>query len=143
MALKFSTPNQGEPFLNSDGPVSTPGFLFLSAVLQTVGGPSVVGGGGIEPITIQQQFEEYAVSSPEALDAQRGVDELRNADRPQDAQIAPLMAAVDELRNELAYAKNEVQALRGVVDDLLSATAALTVVDQFRNRIADLEDRLG
>lgn len=77
----------------------------------------------LTPADNAMQFEEWAVTSLEAVEALRGVEELRHMQQHrEDPAIHVLMGAVDELRNELASAKNEVQSLR--------------------NRIESLEDRL-
>lgn len=120
MAL-FGMPQLGSKIVNADGTISRDWFLFLSSIFQAVGGPSVVPGGGVAPIDNQKQFEEYALSVPDAVEALRGIDELRN---------------------EIAISKSEVQALRSVVDDLLSSVAVNPQIGAFRNRIESLEDRL-
>lgn len=51
--LQFVTPNAGTPFLNADGTVSLQWFMFLSAIVQTIGGPTVVLGGGANPVDLQ------------------------------------------------------------------------------------------
>lgn len=70
-----------------------------------------------------KQFEEWPVTSLEGIEAKRGVDELRQMqERGQDPAIHELIRMVDELSNEQAATRSEVQALR--------------------NRIESLEDRL-
>lgn len=43
--LPFVTPNASTPFLNADGTVSPQWYLFLSSIMQSIGGPPVIPGG--------------------------------------------------------------------------------------------------
>lgn len=124
MSLNFAIPRIESPIMGNGGVMSRDWYLFFCAVVQTIGGPAVTSGGGIAPIEVQQQFEEYAVTSIEAAEALRGLAELRNeADRGESPKIHELLVMVDELRNELSVARSEN--------------------NQFRNRIESIEGRLG
>ena len=57
-----------------------------------------------------------------------------------DAQEA--LRAVDELRNELASTRAELQSLRTLIEDQSSDLAGLRAVADFRSRIETIEDRL-
>ena len=138
----YSIPYPNSPIVGQDGFVSREWYLFLSSMFQAVGGPTVVAGGGVAPLDVQKQFEEYPLTAPEAVEALRAVDELRNVVYQQSTQTADLLAIVDELRNESSYAKNEVQGLRAVIDDLISTLSVTPQIDLLRNRVADIEDRL-
>lgn len=105
MALNYAIPSAATPFLNENGEVRPSWYLFLSSVLQTIGGPAVIPNNqGIQPADIQAQFEEYPISSTEALEA---------------------LKAVDELRNEVAQARSDAQILRAMIDELQNSIAAI------------------
>lgn len=141
-ALSYAIPNIGSKMVQPDGSVSRDWYLFLSAMLQTIGGPTVVTGGGIAPIDVHEQFEEYAVSSTEAQEALRGVEELRNArEAASDTRTNELVRQIDELRNELASSRNDVSQLRSLIEEI-SARIGEPYSDQIRNRVESLEDRL-
>lgn len=141
-ALSYAIPNIGSKMIQPDGTVSRDWYLFLSAMLQTIGGPAVVTGGGIAPIDVHEQFEEYAVSSIEAQEALRGIDELRNAREPtSDTRTDELVRQVDELRSELATSRNDTSQLRSLFEEL-STRIAEPYTNQLRNRVESLEDRL-
>ena len=111
----------------------------LQALLVRSGGPA---DDVVTPMDNQRQFEEYAISPLEAIEAQRGVDELRQVQQQQDPLIHELANAVDELRNELAASRADTQALRGLIEELTAASAAPVQNDQLRNRVQSIEDRL-
>lgn len=67
-----------------------------------------------------KQFEEWPVTSLEAVEAKRGVDELRN---------------------ELASTRGDLDRMRAMIEDLTAQIAASTQTD-LRNRIELIEDRL-
>lgn len=67
-----------------------------------------------------KQFEEWPVTSLEAVEAKRGVEELRH---------------------ELASTRGDMQVLRGMFEDLAAQLAATSQTD-LRNRIELIEDRL-
>lgn len=90
----------------------------LRALVSRSGGTADV---VVTSIDNQKQFEEYALSSPDAMEALRAVDELRNAMQQSDALISDLVRAVDELRN---------------------AMAALRYMDDLRSRIEQIEGRI-
>lgn len=141
-SLTFAIPNIGSKMIQPDGTVSRDWYLFLSAMLQTIGGPAVITGGGISPIDVHQQFEEYAASNIEAQEALRGVDELRNAgNKSSDTRTDELIRQVDELRTELASSRNDLSQFRGLLDEL-STRITESYADQLRNRIESIEDRL-
>lgn len=50
--------------------------------------------------------------------------------------------AVDELRHEVASARNDLQTLRGLVEELSAAAAAPTTAHDLRARVQEIEDRL-
>lgn len=50
--------------------------------------------------------------------------------------------AVDELRNELASARNEVQTLRALIDDQATELAAHRSTDDLRSQLEDLAAQL-
>lgn len=114
----IATPDNRVPFLSSDGTVSLPWFMFLSSMLQAIGGPAVGPGGGAAPVDNTKQFEEYPLSNPDALEALRGVDELRNA---------------------IASISNDGQALRSIYDELNGALAGIRNLTDLRNRVDDVE----
>lgn len=58
-----------------------------------------------------------------------------------DATAHEAMGMIDELRNELASAKTEQQALRTMLDDLATQLQSNPVTD-YRNRIEQIEERL-
>ena len=80
-------------------------------------------GGFTGPSTVDnaQQFEEYPLSNPDAVEALR---------------------AVDELRNELASTRSSLHALQSQIDGLTAAIVSLSSTSEFRNRIESIEDRL-
>lgn len=119
--LTYAIPRASSRIVAADGTVSRDWYLFLSALLQTVGGPAVTTGGGSEPLDGVKQFEEYAATSLEAAEALR---------------------AVDELRNELASTRSDMQSLRRLIDELSAALATPPQNDQLRSRVQSLEDRL-
>ena len=89
------------------------------------------------------QFFDAPPVDPGVRDAVRAIDELRNSqDQAQDPQLHELANAVDELRNELAASRSDVQALRGLIDELLLAAAAPAQAEQLRSRVQSLEDRI-
>lgn len=110
------------PFPNSpiDGKacyLSREWYLFLSSMFQSVGGPVITSGGGIAPVDVQKQFEDYPMPPTDGTDALRFVDELRNAtDRDQSPLIRELVAAIDDLRNELSLSRNDAATLRNRVE---------------------------
>lgn len=135
----YSMPRPNSPISGPDGYISREWYMFLSSVFQSVGGPLVATGGGIPPIDVQKQFEEYPLTPPEGADAQRAVDELRNStdrdqspllrelvaavddlknnqDRDQSGLLREAIAAIDELRNELALSRNDAQTLRNRIE---------------------------
>lgn len=61
---------------------------------------------------------------------------------PVDAGTREALRAVDELRNELASSRGDVQALRGLVEELTARIAEPPQTDQLRNRIESIEGRL-
>lgn len=61
---------------------------------------------------------------------------------PVDAGTREALRAVDELRNELASSRADVQVLRGLIDELLARAEAPQQTEQLRNRIELIEDRL-
>ena len=111
----------------------------LQALLSRSGGAGDV---VVTPMDNQRQFEEYAISPLEAIEAQRGVDELRQVQQQQDPMVRELASAVDELRNELAASRSDMQALRGLIDELTAASAAPAQAEQLRSRVQSIEDRL-
>lgn len=157
MSSILGMPRPESKFVDAEGRISRDWYFFLSYMLQQVGGPVVapgvgvnsngtstaIPGGGISPLEVQKQYEEYPLTNPDAEEALRGVDELRNAyEVRQDPLVHELSLSVDELRNEIAYSKNDAQALRSVIDDLMIVMAAPQIADSLRNRIELIEDRL-
>ncbi len=122
MALVFGIPRPESRLVVDNGTISREWFLFFNYLLQTVGGPSVAPGGGIAPIENQMQFEEYAVSVPEATEALR---------------------AVDELRNELASSRSELQSLRTLIEDQISVQTEIRPINDMRNRMDEVEAMVG
>jgi hypothetical protein len=118
MPFEIGMPRPESRFANPDGTITRDWYLFIASLLQAVGGPSVIPGGGVAPIDNQMQFEEYAISVPDAMAALRGVDELRN---------------------ELATLGNNQQALRAIYDELMTALDGIRNISDFRNRIDDIE----
>lgn len=141
--MTSAIPHISSIIVKPDGTVSREWYLFLSALLQSVGGPAVTTGGGIAPIDIHQQFEEYAVSSIESVQALLEIDELRNSqDRNLDPAIHDLTLALDELRNELAATRTDNQALRIFIDELQNSISTQSQTDQLRIRVESIEGRL-
>lgn len=91
------------------------------ATLTTLLARSGIADGSVTPADNQKQFEEYPVTNLEAIEAQRGVEELRH---------------------ELATTRGEMQALRAKYDELELRVAAIPQHDQLRNRIETIEARL-
>lgn len=120
MPLNFGMPRPESILVKPDGTINRDWYLFLAAILQAIGGPAVGPGGGVPPIDNQMQFEEYAVSSPEALSA---------------------LAAVDELRNAIATILNDGQSARVLFDELNNALSVVRIFQDYRNRIEDLENQ--
>ena len=114
-------PRPESKFVDSEGRISRDWFMFLSYLLQQLGGPPVTTSVTVTASDIQQQFEEYPLTNPDAVEALRGVDELRNT--------------IDSTRSEL-------QSLRSVLDEHTAALEAIRSVTDYRNRIESLEDRL-
>lgn len=142
MALAFAIPRIESKFTTPDGSVSRDWYLFLSAVLQTIGGDNVVPGGGIAPIDVQRQFEEYAVTSIEAVEAQRGVNELRaEMERGESPRIHDLLNIVDELRNELANSRSQNDRLYSLIEEQAARISDLPTND-LRQRVEAIEGRL-
>jgi len=134
MSTGFGIPLPSSKFVSPDGMISRDWYLFLSALLQSVGGPSVVniitpsaGGstpGGV-PTTIELQtlIEDTPPSSLEALAALQAIDELRNTQQIGiDPRINDLMLMIDELRNNLDSALTSNQALRLRIETLEAQT---------------------
>jgi hypothetical protein len=111
-------PRPESRFTNPDGTITRDWYLLISSILQAIGGPAVVPGGGVAPIDNQMQFEEYAISVPDATEALRGVDELRN---------------------ELSMLGGGLQALRISYEELMTALDGMRNVTDFRTRIDDIE----
>lgn len=61
---------------------------------------------------------------------------------PTDAGAREALRAVDELRNEQESTRADLRALRGLIEELAASAAAPLQIDQLRNRIASIEDRL-
>lgn len=143
-ALSYAIPNIGSKMVQPDGTVSRDWYLFLSAMLQTIGGPAVVTGGGISPIDVHQQFEEYAASNIEAQEALRGVDELRNAgEKSSDTRTDELVRQVDELRNDLGRMQDpQIHELARMVEELRGELAGIRGMRDMRSRLEDLEATL-
>jgi hypothetical protein len=59
-----------------------------------------------------------------------------------DAGTREALRAVDELRNELTSSRADVQALRGLIEELAARIAEPQQTEQLRNRIESIEDRL-
>lgn len=59
-----------------------------------------------------------------------------------DTGLQDALRTIDELRNELASTRNDMAQLRGLVDDLTNAVAAVPSTEPFRSRIETLEGRL-
>lgn len=142
MALAYAIPRIESQIITNGGTMSRDWYLFFSALLQTVGGPDVVPGGGIPPIDVQQQFEEYAITSTEAVEALRGVAELRSqVDHRESASIHALETAIEELRCELVAVRNSNDQLRAQLDE--QASRILDVpTNELRNRVEAIEGRL-
>lgn len=114
-------------------------MLAFSRLVERTGGTS----GDTNFSEYISQFFDAPPIDAGAREALRGVDELRTEQsRSQDPQIHELANAVDELRNELAAARADVQALRGLIDELAAGAAVPQQTDQLRNRIELIEDRL-
>lgn len=134
MSIGFSIPRPGVQFVSPDGTISRDWYMFLSALLQSVGGPSVVNittpaAGGTTPggvpttIDLQTYLEDTPPSSIEALAALQAVDELRNTQQIGiDPRINDLMLIVDELRNNLDSALMSNQSLRLRIETLEAQT---------------------
>ena len=60
-----------------------------------------------------------------------------------DPALQDAVRAVDELRQELASSRAELQSLRGLIDDLATQVAQVRPVDDVRARIEQIEGRLG
>lgn len=114
-------PRPESRFVDDQGRISRDWFMFLSYLLQQLGGPQVTVSTSVTANDIQQQFEEYPLTNPDAVEALRGVDELRNA--------------IDSTRSEL-------QSLRSALDDHTATLEAIRTVSDYRNRIELIEDRL-
>lgn len=108
MAVNIAIPIISSRFLDQNQNVSRDWYLFLSTLLQLVGGPAVApGGGGVTPGDVAEQFEEYPLSVPDAQEALRGVDELRN-------QFSSLLSSNTELRNLLWEVSSRLEQLAPV-----------------------------
>jgi hypothetical protein len=142
MALSFVIPRVESRMILPDGTMSRDWYMFLSALLQTVGGDDVVPGGGIAPIDVQRQYEEYAVTSIEAVEALRGVEELRNADmRGIDGRVQEMRGQIEDLQQEIAKSLNQFNQLREQIEDLASRVPEPST-DELRNRVETIEARL-
>ena len=113
-------PDRSTPFLNPDNTISIAWFMYIATIAQAVGGDSVVPGGGIAPIDISKQFEEYAMPGLEGVEALRAVDELRNT----------------------MTTGNDANGIRTALDELTNAIAEIRLVTDLRSRVESLEDRL-
>ena len=149
MAIYFTLPRPEGQFLDSNGSVSREWLLFFSALLQSVGGVNAVvpGPSGISTADNAQQFEEYAVTSLEAVEALRAADELRNEVALSRASMSNLdsieaLRAVDDIRNEIASSRVSLQYLQTQIDDFSVQLSALQTYSDLRNRIESIEDRL-
>ncbi len=59
-----------------------------------------------------------------------------------DTRLPEALRAVDELRQELSSTRSDVSQLRGMIDELTNAMAAMPSTEQFRSRIETIEGRL-
>jgi len=122
MPLSFGIPRVESQIVTPSGSVSRDWYLFFASILQTIGGNDQVvpGGSGISPTDAAQQFEEYATTSIEAVEA---------------------LSGVSELRNELATLRSNNDQLRSLVEEL-SARISDFPTNDLRQRVEAIEGRL-
>lgn len=89
--------------------------------LQTILNRSGIGDNAITTLDNQKQFEEEPLTSPEAMKALR---------------------LAEELHGELQYIRSDLQSLRAQIEEMQNNQSDRPNLDQLRNRIADIEDRL-
>ena len=121
MSTIFGVPRPESPMVDASGKINRDWYMFLSYLFQLLGGPAVTTATVITASDMAAQFEEYPLSNPDAQEALRGVDELRNA--------------LDSTRSEL-------QSIRTLLDGLTTSIEGIRPATDYRNRIESLEDRL-
>ena len=120
-SINLAIPTSASRFLDNNGTVSRDWYIFLSTILQAIGGQSVSPGQPTTPVDNQMQFEEYPLSVPDAQEALR---------------------AVDELRNELSSVRSNYAALQTAVEEVIQLLPASINIEPLRARIEAIEGRL-
>lgn len=142
--LSFSIPSPRSQVVDENGIISKEWYLFLSAILQTIGGnnPVVSGGFGISATENQMLFEEFPITSIEGHQALVNVEELRADMQIPQISIKELQTALEELKADLQLPQPSIKTIQTSIDELSALIYSLPNYDVLRTRIEQLEDRL-
>lgn len=114
MALNFSMPRPESRLVLPDGTISRDWYLFIAALLQSVGGPAVGPDNGITPANLKKLIDALTVSVNDDKIEIAMVDQSAIAEL--DKQFADLQISIESVAL-LAETRKDIEDLKLIVDN--------------------------